>query len=685
MTVIPWGAVVVAGTLALAVPFGLRPLLHRFGAFDVPNHRSSHSSPTLRGGGVAPLLGMLGGGVWATLLLDGTTRLFVGVIIAAAVITGVIGLAEDIRGLRVAVRAALQFVIGAAVAITLGAAAGIHWLWIPVAALFFAAHVNFTNFMDGVNGISGLHGLVAGLLYAALGVATDLPGLIVIGLITSVAFAAFLPWNFASPGMFLGDVGSYLLGGVLGATAIAALSAGLNPVAALAPLSIYWADALTTLFRRAARGEPVFEAHRTHAYQRLTNTGFSHIAVAAVVAAFTAAAGGVGILVGGATLHWVLGAVFVVAVAGVFLALPRLRGDALPAVGLNDLSPVRLPPPSPARSDWNPTKWAVLGASGFIGRATVDHLREQGMDVKPLSAPRLQLDPKMLDGYAVAAIAGSHSAVAELTESLTGVDVVVNAAGLASPDGAADVWLFGANALLPAVIATAATQAGVGRLVHLSSAAVQGARPVLDTSAEVAPFSPYSLSKALGERAVLAVANDNWDVADIVVIRATSVQGPGRKTTEDLRRVARSHLASVAAPGDHPSVVSSLKGLVTFVQEAGMTRGATPALLLQPWEGLNVTEVFQLAGGRPVVLPAWLCRTLVRAGAAVGSGVPRVAGLVRRVEVMWFGQAQEGQELSAPQDRSWIRQALAGAPDLGQGLSTLHTGLTASKTEKSDG
>lgn len=648
MTVIPWGAVVIAGTLALAVPFGLRALLHRFGAFDVPNHRSSHSSPTLRGGGVAPLLGILGGGVWATIVLDGTARLFVGVIITAAVIMGVVGLAEDIRGLRVAVRAGLQFVIGAAVAITLGATTGIHWLWIPVAALFFAANVNFTNFMDGVNGISGLHGLVAGLLYSALGVVTDLPGLIVIGLTTSVAFAAFLPWNFAPPGMFLGDVGSYLLGAVLGSTAIAGLSAGLNPVAALAPLSIYWADAVTTLFRRAARGERVFEAHRSHAYQRLTNTDFSHFAVAATVAAFTAMAGAVGILVATSAIHWALGALLVAAVAGVFVALPRLRGDALPAPVTNELSPVTLPSLTQARDDWNPTEWAVVGASGFIGRATVQYLREQGVEVKEVSAPRLEFDPKILDGQRVVEHAVRQPGVNALIEAFVGIHVVINAAGMASPDGGADARLFGANALLPAVLATAAARADVGRFIHLSSAAVQGDRPVLDASPAVSPFSPYSLSKALGERALLSVANAAPGDTDVVILRATSVQGSGRPTTDALRRFARSPFASVAAPGDHPSVVSSVGGLVSFVHELGTSNHSLAPIVLQPWEGLNVCQVLELAGERrPIVLPRWVCRTVVNVGKVFGRAVPKVAGLARRVEVMWFGQAQESSSLRA--------------------------------------
>ena len=87
----------------------------------------------------------------------------------------------------------------------------------------------------------------------------------------------------------------------------------------------------------------------------------------------------------------------------------------------------------------------------------------------------------------------------DLAAAFAGVQVVVNAAGLATPGGTDSPALRGANALLPLVVADAADAAGVQRFVHLSSAAVQGHRPFLDESSHVQPFSAYSRSKALGE------------------------------------------------------------------------------------------------------------------------------------------------------------------------------------------
>src|SRR5690606_20418998 len=132
------------------------------------------------------------------------------------------------------------------------------------------------------------------------------------------------------PGMFLGDVGSYLLGALVAGVVIASMAAGTHPVAALAPVSVYWADTVSTIARRAFRGEPVFEAHRTHAYQRLTTVGFSHFASGLVVAILTATAGAVGILTAASILSPWLSGLAVVLVAFGFLALPRTFGNKLP-------------------------------------------------------------------------------------------------------------------------------------------------------------------------------------------------------------------------------------------------------------------------------------------------------------------------------------------------------------------
>ncbi|MGO4385864.1 NAD-dependent epimerase/dehydratase family protein, partial [Specibacter sp. RAF43] len=259
------------------------------------------------------------------------------------------------------------------------------------------------------------------------------------------------------------------------------------------------------------------------------------------------------------------------------------------------------------------------------------------------------------------------AAFAALCAALAGAGVVVNAAGLATPGEADSPELTGANALLPAVIALAAAAAGVERLIHLSSAAVQGHRPTIDESRDRAPFSAYSRSKALGEEALEELAGAVGTATNVVVLRATSVQGATRPTTRSLVKIAASPLASVAAPGAAPTPVSSIDALAWFVVETGLFAGPVPAIVLQPWEGLSVAEVLAAAGGRrPLHLPAGLCRLVLTVGYAVsGLAGDRLHGQLRRVELMWFGQRQhpgwahDAALLPAPAAAKVLRQALA--------------------------
>jgi len=280
--------------------------------------------------------------------------------------------------------------------------------------------------------------------------------------------------------------------------------------------------------------------------------------------------------------------------------------------------------------------WLILGATGFVGSAVMHAAEAAGLDVAAISAPRLTSNATTV--VELIAEAADHPALAELTAAVAGGTVVVNAAGLAAPRSGDTPQLRGANSLLPALLAQACAAAGVDRLIHLSSAAVQGQRDVLDESFELAPFSPYSRSKALGEQTLRgAVAG-----LSTVVLRATSVQGLDRPTTTALARLAGSPLASVAAPGTAATPVTSVESLADFVVQIGTFEGSVQAVVLQPSEGMTVRSVLEAAGGTPIVLPRRLCRVLLRVGYAVSAAAgERLHGSLRRVELMWFGQAQE--------------------------------------------
>lgn len=668
MTILP--ILVGAAALVSAVaPLLVKPWLRKLGVIDTPNERSSHRVVTLRGGGVAPLLGWCVGLGLAVLWVpdDHGTILSVGLLACAM---SMVGLVDDFRGLRAGVRLAAQLVIGGVGATLLSAGLEVPVVLVACAAVGFAAFVNSANFMDGINGISGLHGAVVGSAFVVAGMISDSVWLSVLGGVLGAAFAAFLPWNLIRPGLFLGDVGSYLLGASIALTAMAAIFHGVEPLLVLAPLTVYIADTGSTVVRRFWRAEGVFTAHRTHAYQRLTDTGLTHVQASLVACAFSAVAASVGMAIalfgGPPVLGWTL----LVMLAGVYLLVPYVRGSRLPDTSGGVLTAPLVPEPAAARAGFEPLRWVVFGASGFVGRALVERLRANGADVVALAAPRLVGRSAITDGAQIADEASGHEAVDELIPLLRDADVVVNAAGMATPDGAATPALFGANALLPAVLGSACARAGVARFVHLSSAAVQGRRASLDETMYVEPFSAYSRSKALGEYGVVSLAGraQNERAVDYVILRATSVQGARRPTTTKLRSIARSPMSSVAAPGTQPTVVSSIDGLVDAVLAIGASQEPLPIVILQPWEGFSAAEVLELAGGgrTPTVLPRWFCRTVVAAGYFAARAIPEFQGLTRRVEMMWFGQSQSATDISssgAPQASTLPR--ILGAVETG--------------------
>lgn len=316
--------------------------------------------------------------------------------------------------------------------------------------------------------------------------------------------------------------------------------------------------------------------------------------------------------------------------------------------------------------------WRVLGATGFAGSAIMTRLQQEGINASPVAAPRLATSSESA-GQIISEARRLESVIDYLADSFAGADVVVNAAGLSAPDQQDLTSLVGANALLPTVVVVAAQRTGVKRVVHLSSAAVQGSRPVLDATESTSPFSAYSFSKALGEDCVLrlrdfinataqagatpgsagsdfppAPRNAPAEVgphhaAELCIVRATSVQGSGRKTTSNLARVSGSPLAMVAGNGDRPTPVTSVHALAEYVVSVGAFAGELPSIVLQPWEGATTGSVIRDAGRRnPRHVPAFVLKMGVKAGLLVSAAMnERLQGAVRRAELMWFGQDQD--------------------------------------------
>ncbi len=269
------------------------PVLRRAQFMDVPNHRSSHTLPVPRGGGVAVVFTIC---AVAATLGQLSTQLVVLLVVAA--LMGAVGLIDDLRSLPSGVRLGAQIVAALALATSFLAAGTVSWWWLPVLAIAIAGYVNAYNFMDGINGISGLAAAMVGGWWAWAGHDQGHELLHVLGLVLAGAALGFLPWNAPRARVFLGDVGSYGIGVFIVGLSALALTSGFPWLWALAPLVIYGADTGWVLIKRYRGRRPLTEAHREHVYQRLVDGGWSHtssavlcIGAAALVCALVGLAG----------------------------------------------------------------------------------------------------------------------------------------------------------------------------------------------------------------------------------------------------------------------------------------------------------------------------------------------------------------------------------------------------------
>ncbi|WP_426616107.1 glycosyl transferase [Bradyrhizobium sp. McL0616] len=253
-----------------------RPWLQRY-ALARPNARSSHRIPTPQGAGIAVIAATLvvasAWAAWANVAIPPA-------LVIATVVIAVVGFADDIVSLPVLVRLVLQAAcVGVVVfaapdnarivpALPLALERGL----ILLAGIWF---VNLVNFMDGldlmtvaevvpVTGTLLLLGLLGDLSWPVTLIATALCG----------AMLGFAPFNKPVAKVFLGDVGSLPIGLLLGWCLLELAWRG-QPAAALLLPAYYLADSTITLFRRVARREQFWSAHRSHFYQRAIDNGFT--------------------------------------------------------------------------------------------------------------------------------------------------------------------------------------------------------------------------------------------------------------------------------------------------------------------------------------------------------------------------------------------------------------------------
>jgi UDP-N-acetylmuramyl pentapeptide phosphotransferase/UDP-N-acetylglucosamine-1-phosphate transferase len=243
-------------------------------------------------------------------MISGSVLLFLGiapadlwpllVTLAAVLLMTAVGVMADKHPIAPAPRLVLQTFAVAAVLATLPPELRLlpflpWWserILLLIGTLWF---VNLVNFMDGIDWMTAAEVVPIAAAIAVIGMFGYLPAAaIIVSLALCGATIGFAFFNRPVARLFLGDVGSLPMGLILGWLLLLLAGAGGRAAALLLPL-YYLADSTITLVRRAMNREPVWEAHRSHYYQRATDRGFGVIDVVARVFAANVVLGALGL------------------------------------------------------------------------------------------------------------------------------------------------------------------------------------------------------------------------------------------------------------------------------------------------------------------------------------------------------------------------------------------------------
>lgn len=275
--------------ISLVVTSLVRTFALKQALVDIPNERSSHSVPTPRGGGLGFILAffvaLLIANFWLPLGMTGEPFLII-ILLPLAVA----GFLDDRYNLPSLTRYLVQLAVAVLAVIHYGGFPQ-PWLtsWgvigVAVGAILtiigFTALINFYNFMDGLDGfISTITVLQLGFVVFYL----QQP----LWLLLIAALCGFLYWNWSPAKIFMGDVGSTVLGAAMAIALIQTPDPGVawSSLAITLPIT---ADAIYTLVMRLGRRENIFQAHRSHIFQRLHQQGWPHVQVTLTYATLTLA------------------------------------------------------------------------------------------------------------------------------------------------------------------------------------------------------------------------------------------------------------------------------------------------------------------------------------------------------------------------------------------------------------
>ena len=311
-----WIKMLLAFAVSLLVAYVMTPPVKRFaekvGAIDVPrDNRRVHDHPIPRMGGLAIFIGFVLSLIFFVPMSTKVLGLLVG-----SVIIAVMGGVDDIVSLNPWVKLAGQ-IVAALVAIRCGLVFDvisnpnifaeetyieIGWLSIPLTMLWIVGCTNAVNLIDGLDGLAVGVSAISSMTMLIVSLFVSEPVVSIILAALTGACLGFMPYNLNPAKIFMGDVGSQLLGFVLSTASIMGLfklHAIITFFVPLLALALPLADTIFAFFRRILHGQSPFKADKGHFHHRLLAMGLNQKQVVAVLYGISAVLGLLAVLMAG--------------------------------------------------------------------------------------------------------------------------------------------------------------------------------------------------------------------------------------------------------------------------------------------------------------------------------------------------------------------------------------------------
>lgn len=252
----------IIGVLLILLELAYFRVADRFNIIDKPNQRSSHTTVTLRGGGVVFLFG-----AWLFWLFYGFEYSW---FILGLSLIGIVSFIDDIHSLPDSSRLVAQFTAMFLMFYQFGILNLEDWWMVIVALIVCVGIVNAYNFMDGINGITGGYSLAVLIPLICMNVRDEFISMAYL-YVAGVSVIVFCFFNFRKKAKcFAGDVGSISMAFIL-LFALGLLILKTKDFSYIVFLAVYGADAVLTICHRIMLHENLGQAHRKHAYQIMAN------------------------------------------------------------------------------------------------------------------------------------------------------------------------------------------------------------------------------------------------------------------------------------------------------------------------------------------------------------------------------------------------------------------------------